>query len=127
MFDFSKNSPFDLKKVSDKQLSDEAKSLFIPGEILIGVYQTLRDQVVFTNKRIMTIDVQGVTGKKKDLCTLPYSKVQYFGVQTPGFVELISDSELILVFANDQKVVFEFRGQSDILEIGKAISQFVLS
>lgn len=126
MIDFSKGGAFDLRKVSDSQLLGDVKQLFINGEMLIGVYQTVRDQVVFTNKRIITIDVQGLTGKKKEFFTLPYSRIQYFGIQTPGLIELIPDTELTLVFANGTKVDFEFKGSSDILEIGRAISWFAL-
>ncbi len=127
MIDFSKGGAFDLKKVSNTQLLGDVKQLFINGEQLIGVYQTLRDQIVFTNKRIITIDVQGITGKRKDFFTLPYSKIQYFGIQTPGLIELIPDTELTLFFANGMKAEFEFKGSSDIMEIGRAISYYALS
>ena len=127
MIDFSKGGAFDLKKVPNSQLLDDVSKLFVNGEILIGVYQTVRDQVVFTNKRIMTIDVKGLTGNRKEIFVLPYAKVQYFGLQTPGLVELIPDAELTLVFANGMKADFEFKGASDILEIGRAISYFALA
>ena len=126
MIDFSEGGAFDLRKVPDSQLLGDVKQLFINGELLVGVYQTVRDQIVFTNKRIITIDVKGMTGKKKEFFTLPYSRIQYFGIQTPGLVELIPDTELTLVFANGMQASFEFKGTSDILEIGRAISYFAL-
>ena len=127
MIDFSKSGAFDLHKVPDTQLLGDVKQLFINGEQLIGVYQSVRDQVVFTNKRIITIDVKGITGKRKEFFTLPYSKIQYFGIQTPGLVELIPDTELTLVFANGMKADLEFKGSSDIMAIGRAISTFALA
>lgn len=127
MIDFSKGGVFDLHKVPDTQLLGDVKQLFINGEQLIGVYQSVRDQVVFTNKRIITIDVKGITGKRKEFFTLPYSKIQYFGIQTPGLVELIPDTELTLVFANGMKADLEFKGSSDIMAIGRAISTFALA
>ena len=127
MIDFSKGGAFDLHKVPDTQLLGDVKQLFINGEQLIGVYQSVRDQVVFTNKRIITIDVKGITGKRKEFFTLPYSKIQYFGIQTPGLVELIPDTELTLVFANGMKADLEFKGSSDIMAIGRAISTFALA
>ncbi len=126
MIDFSKGGAFDLKKVPNDMIIDDVKQLFINGETLIGVYQSVRDQVVFTNKRIITIDVKGLTGKRKEFFTLPYAKIQYFGIQTPGLVELIPDTELTVIFANGMKADFEFKGSSDILEIGRAISYFAL-
>ncbi len=126
MIDFSKGGAFDLRKVPDSQLLGDVKQLFINGEQLIGVYQSVRDQVVFTNKRIITIDVKGLTGKQKEFYIMPYSRIQYFGIQTPGLIELIPDTELTIVFANGMQADIEFKGSSDILAIGKAISVFAL-
>lgn len=126
MIDFSKGGSFDLIKVPNSHLIGEVNKLFIDGETLLGVYQSVRDQIVFTNKRIISIDVKGVTGKQKEFYIMPYSKIQYFGIQTPGFFELIPDAELTLVFANGMEAVIEFKGASDILEIGRAISHYLL-
>lgn len=126
MIDFSKGGSFDLKKVPESKLIGDVKKLFISGEQIVGVYQTLRDQVVFSNKRIITIDVEGFTGVRKDFFILPYTKIQYFGLRTPGLAELIPDAELILYFANGMEATLEFKGSSDILEIGRAISYYML-
>ena len=125
MIDFSKGGAFDLKKVPNTQLLGDVKQIFVNGELLIGVYQTVRDQVVFTNKRIIAIDVKGL-GARKEFITLPYARIQYFGIQTPGLIELIPDTELTIVFADGMKASFEFKGTSDILEIARAISYFSL-
>ena len=98
--------------------------LFIDGEELIGEYQALRDFVIFTNKRIIAVNVQGITGKKKDFSTLPYSKIQAFSIETAGVLDL--DSELELYFSGLGKVKFEFTGESDIVKLGKLISEKIL-
>lgn len=126
MIDFSKGGVFDLHKVSESKLLGDVKKLFIPGEQLVGVYQTVRDQVVFTNKRIITIDVEGVTGIRKEFFILPYPKILYFGIRTPGLVELAPDAEMVLYFANGMETKLEFKGSSDILEIARDISAFML-
>ena len=126
MIDFSKNSVFNLQKIDNSAINNNVQALLIDGEEIIGAYKTIRDQIVFTNKRIITIDVKGITGKRQELFTLPYSKIQYFGIQTVGFWELIPDAELMLVFSNDMRANFEFKGKSDIVAIGKMISEFTL-
>jgi hypothetical protein len=82
---------------------------------------------VFTNKRIIAIDVQGMIGKRKSFSTMPYSKIQYFTIQTPGFAELFSDSELFIMFSNSFTATFEFKGKVDIGRIGRLISEYVLA
>ena len=98
----------------------------VQGEAPVAAFQTIRDQLVFTNKRIISIDVQGVTGKRKSFSSMPYSKVQFFSIQTQGFLELVPDSELLIMFSNGYTARFEFRGSVDIGAIGRMISAYVL-
>ncbi len=99
--------------------------LFVSGEEFLGEYQAIRDFVIFTNKRAIAVNVQGVTGKKKDFTSLPYSKIQLFSIETSGVLDL--DSELEIYLSGVGKVVFEFTGQSDITAIARAIGESVLS
>ena len=100
--------------------------MLINGEEIVMAFQTVRDQLLFTNKRIISIDVQGITGKRKSYSTMPYSKIQYFSIQTPGFAELFPDSELFIMFSNTFTARFEFKGNVDIGKIGRMISEYVL-
>jgi len=126
MINFNSNSVFNLTPIPANGVVEEVKGLMIDGEVVIAAFKTVRDQLVFTNKRIITIDVQGITGKRKSFSTLPYSKIQFFTVQTPGFMELFSDNELFIHFSNGFTAKFEFRGKVNISEIGKSISRYVL-
>lgn len=123
---FNQNSVFNLKPINKDAVRGEVQGLLINGEEVQYAFQTVRDQLVFTNKRIIAIDVQGITGKRKSFSTMPYSKVQYFSVQTPGFAELFPDSELFLMFSSGFTAQFEFKGQVDIGAIGRMISEYVL-
>lgn len=100
--------------------------LLIGGEQIEFAFQTVRDQLIFTNKRIISVDVQGITGKRKSFATMPYSKIQYFSIQTPGFLEMIPDSELYIMFTNGFTAKFEFKGAVDIGKIGRILSEYVL-
>lgn len=122
MIDFKNGSIFKLKK--QNSTPSDLEKLLIPGEEIIGTYQGMRDYVTFTNKRIIAVNVQGLTGKKKDFSSLPYSKVQVFSVETAGVFDL--DSELELYFSGAGKIRFEFTGESDIVAIGRVIGQHVL-
>nr|WP_294655359.1 PH domain-containing protein [uncultured Anaerotignum sp.] len=124
MIDFKNGAVFKLSKAKKFSNQDIVQPLFIDGEELIGEYQALRDFVIFTNKRIISVNVQGITGKKKDFSTLPYSKIQAFSIETAGTLDL--DSELELYFSGLGKVKFEFTGESDIVKLGKLISGKIL-
>ena len=76
MIDFQNAVFLKLRPVADNTFSPVIQPMFIPGEEILCSFQTVRDGVVFTNKRIFAINVQGITGKKKDFTSLPYSKIQ---------------------------------------------------
>mgnify|MGYP006069198757 FL=1 len=124
MIDFKNGSYVKMKKSKGFTNEQMVTPLFIPGEEFIGEYQAMRDFVVFTNKRVIAVNVQGLTGKKKDFTSLPYSKVQVFSIETSGTFDL--DSELELCFSGIGMVKFEFTGASDIVEIGRTIGEYVL-
>lgn len=124
MIDFNNGNYLKLKKVAGDSVEKEVTPLFVNGEAIIGAYKSIRDFVVFTNKRIIAVNVQGLTGKKKDFSTLPYSKIQAFSIETAGVLDL--DSELELYFSGLGKVRFEFTGSSDITAIGRIIGEMIL-
>ena len=113
-----------LKPISLAQVRPEMMDFFVPGEEAVQCFQTIRDQVVFTNKRIFVINVQGITGKKVSYFSYPYSKVQYFGIETAGVLDI--DSELVLMFNDGNRLQFDFKAQVDIKQICSIISSFIL-
>jgi len=124
MIDFQNASFVKLRPVDDRTFADLITPMFVPGESILGTFQGIRDGVVFTNKRIFAINVQGITGKKKDFTSLPYSKIQAFSVETAGVIDL--DSELELWFSGLGKVKFEFVSRADVSGICRMISERVL-
>lgn len=124
MIDFNNASFLKLKPVPASNFEAMVAPMFIEGESILGTFQSIRDGVVFTNKRIISVNVQGLTGKKKDFTSLPYSKIQAFSVETAGTIDL--DSELELWFSGMGKVKFEFVSKADVAALCRTISGFVL-
>ena len=80
MINFNKNSVFNLKQIDVSSVRGEVSSFLIEGEEILDAFKTIRDQVVFTNKRIISIDVQGITGKGNHFqhChILPYNSLRF--------------------------------------------------
>lgn len=122
MIDFQNGSVFKLKQ--NDEYAARVGDLLLPGETIVGAFKALRDGVVFTNKRIIAVNVQGITGKKKDFTSLPYSKIVVFSVETAGSFDL--DSELEMYFSGLGRVKFEFTGKTNVLEIARLIAGFAL-
>ena len=121
---FGDSNFINLKEIDNNSIRREVFDLMINGENVVCAYKTVRDQVIFTNKRILVINVQGITGKKVAYFSYPYSKVQYFGIETAGLIDI--DSELILSFSNGATLSFDFKSRVDIRQLSTIISGFVL-
>lgn len=124
MIDFKNGSFLKLKKTKGDVNAALINPLLVPGEGIISEYQAIRDFVVFTNKRIIAVNVQGMTGKKKDFTSIPYSKIQLFSVETAGMLDM--DSELDVTISGIGTIRFEFSGASDIVQIGRLIADYTL-
>lgn len=122
MIDFQ-NASF-VKMKQDGGLVPLVQPLLVAGENIVGAYKAMRDGVVFTDKRIIAVNVQGVTGKKKDFTSLPYSNVTAFSIETSGVLDM--DSELELWFSGLGKVKFEFTAQYNISQIQAIIASYAL-
>lgn len=126
MIDFQSSGFFArLKKVKDDEFGKLIEDFMVDGERVIGAYQSVRDGVVFTNKRIIAVNVQGLTGKKKDFTSIPYSKITTFSLETAGVFDL--DAELEVYLSGVGRVKFEFVGSTDVKEICKIISTYALA
>lgn len=124
MIDFNNASYLKLKPVNNSAFASTIAPMLVDGEEIISTYQSVRDGIVFTTKRIITINVQGITGKKKDFTSLPYSKIQAYSVETAGVLDL--DSELELWFSGMGKIKLEFVSRANVAQICKMISEQVL-
>jgi len=124
MINFKNNYIFKLKAVSDSNIEEDIRPLLIDGEEIVGVYKAIRDHVIFTNKRAIVVDVQGITGRKKEYSTLPYSRIQAYSVETSGSFDM--DSELELYFSGMGIVRFKFSRSSNMIELSRVIASYML-
>ncbi|NLU36185.1 MAG: PH domain-containing protein [Clostridiales bacterium] len=124
MIDFTNKSLIKLKPEDKSKGYAAVKELLIDGENVIDSYVSMRDRVVFTNKRIISVNVQGLTGKKVDYTSIPYNRIQAYSVETSGFFDL--DAELDIFLSGIGKIRFEIKGSSNIVGLCKAISELIL-
>lgn len=125
MIDFQGSGYFArLRQVRDDTFDAMIDPFLIKDEEVVGAYQSVRDGVVFTNKRIIAINVQGMMGKKKDFTSIPYNKITTFSLETAGVLDL--DAELELYMSAVGKVKFEFTGTTNVMKICKIISTYAL-
>ncbi len=125
MIDFDKSSLFKLKAIDNEKAREDFHAFLIEGEEIFATFKTIRDQVVFTNKRVIAANVQGITGSKVDYTSIPFNKIQTFSIETSGSLDL--DCEIQLYISAVGKVSFEISGSFDIVSFNRLISQYVLA
>lgn len=124
MIDFTNKSIIKLKPMDNNEGKKIVESILIDSENVVFSFSSMRDKLIFTDKRIISVNIQGVTGKKTDFSSIPYSKIQVFSIETSGTFDL--DSELDVTISGLGTIRFELSSHSNIKELGQFISTYVL-
>jgi hypothetical protein len=112
-------------EIDAKALQKELDALLAEGERLLRAFRIIRDLFVFTDKRLILIDKQGLTGKKTEYHSIPYKAISHFSVETAGTFD--ADAELkIYVSSNPTPIQREFKRGTDIIGVQKTLAQCVL-
>ncbi|MGG7097048.1 PH domain-containing protein [Clostridium sardiniense] len=107
----------------DSVIKDFGK-LIASGESIEKAYKLIRDTFIFTDKRLIMVDVQGATGKKVEYHSTPYKSITHFSVESSGHFDL--DSELkIWISGTAQPIQKQFTKGVDIYEIQAILAQAV--
>ncbi len=100
--------------------------LLIEGEVVEIAFKIIRDQIIFTNRRLITVDKQGITAKKVDYRSVPYDKITQFSKESAGVLDL--DAELkIWVSSMSEPLKFEFSKDAPINDVYALLSEKVLN
>ena len=122
--DFKNKRIIKLKRESIELGTEVVGELLVENEQVLASFSSIRDRVVFTNGRIISVNVQGLTGTKRDFTSIPYSRIQMYSVETAGTIDF--DSELTIWISGMGEFKFEFTTGSDIVGLSKMVSRYIL-
>ncbi|MGK0207992.1 MAG: hypothetical protein ACI8ZA_002003, partial [Gammaproteobacteria bacterium] len=109
-------------EVDDSDLEKILANTLIDGEQVEKAYKVVRDMFIFTNKRLILIDKQGMTGSKMEMVSIAYSKITKFSKESAGHFDL--DAELkIWVGSDPTPISKEFKSGDNINDVYRIISQ----
>jgi len=112
-------------EVNAKELQKDLEATIVEGETVVKAFKILRDLFVFTDKRLLLIDKQGLTGKKAEYHSIPYKSISHFSVETAGTFDM--DAEMkIYISGNPTPIQREFKRGTDIVGVQKILAQFIL-
>lgn len=103
---------------------DKLKDVLFEGEEIVYAFSYVRDMILFTTGRVIFIDKQGVTGKKKEFLSIPYKSISRFSIETSGHFD--DDSEIkFWISGMSEPIIKEFSGDKNLNEIQKLIAKAI--
>jgi hypothetical protein len=113
-------------EIDIEKLEKEFTAILATGEDIQCAYKIIRDLFVFTNKRLILVDRQGVTGKKVTYHSIPYKSISQFSVETAGSFDADSELKIWISSNSDPSIQREFKRGTDIVGIQKSLAEFML-
>lgn len=112
-------------EVKIQEVQREFANILSATENVEKAYRLIRDMFIFTNKRLILVDKQGVTGKKTEYHSIPYKSITHFSIETAGHFDL--DAELkIWISGNPMPIEKQFNKSLNIYEVQSVLADYVL-
>lgn len=112
-------------KIDPATIQREFSQILAKGEVVEHAYQLIRDYFVFTDKRFVLVDKQGLTGKKTEYHSIPYKSITHFSIETAGTFDL--DAELkIWISGMATPIQKQFNKKLSIYEVQSVLASYVL-
>lgn len=106
-------------------LQKEYAGVLARGETIEKAYKVVRDLFIFTNKRLILVDKQGLTGRKVEYHSVPYRSITHFSIETAGSFDL--DAELkIWISGSATPIQKQFNKSLNIYELQSVLATYVL-
>ena len=112
-------------EISLEKITEEFRPILIEGEILEKAFKMIRDMFVFTNKRLILINKQGITGSKVEYQSIPYVSIIRFSKESAGLLDLDADLK-IWVRGTSEPFKQHFGKGDNINEVYRVLSKYIL-
>lgn len=112
--------------VDVKKVEKELEAILIAEEQVEAAFKVFRDLMVFTEKRLILVDKQGMTGKKIEYHSIPFKSISHFSVETAGTFDLDAELKIWVSSATEPLVDKQFKKDSSIYDIQKILAAMCL-
>ena len=109
--------------ISECPIPSDVKQILVKGEEAVAAYKTFRDSAIFTNKRLIVRDSQGLTGTKVEIYSLPYSSILMWSTENAGLIDFNAEVEL---WTKISSIKVKLRKGIDIRKFDELLSNAIL-
>ena len=113
-------------KVAPEKLNERYGLLLVDGEQIELGFTLFRDVFMFTDKRLILVDVQGLTGSKLEYRSLPYKNISRFSLETSGTFDLDAELKIWISSEDTPSVSKRFNKSIDVYEVQKYLANKVM-
>ena len=103
----------------------DVNELLIQGEEPYAAFKTFRDSAIFTSKRLIVRDAQGITGKKVEIYSLPYSAITMWSTENAG--KLLDVTAEVELWTRAGHIKIKLGREIDVSQIDSLIANCVLN
>jgi hypothetical protein len=111
-------------QVNIDEIKAQFENVLVENENIEAAFSLFRDKMVFTNKRIIFLDKQNVTGSKKEYLSVPYHAVSVFSVESAGTFD--ADAEIKLWVRELGQIIKKVGKSTDTMQIQKILASYIL-
>ena len=115
---------FSATEINVASVQNDYAQILLSGETVLAAFKTIRDTVFLTNYRFVYVNVQGITGKKIDIQSIPYKSIVRFSLETAGTFDLDADLK-IWVSSAAAPIEVKIGPKSDMIGIQQILAQHV--
>ena len=112
-------------KIDAAKIQAEFSQILSPGEKVEHAYQLIRDYFVFTDKRLVLVDKQGITGSKVEYHSIPYKNITHFSIETAGTLDMEAELK-IWISGTAAPIQKQFNKKLSIYEVQSVLASYVL-
>ena len=110
--------------MNEVPIPEDVTALLTQGEQAVAAFKTFRDSAIFTTKRLIVRDAQGITGKKVEIYSLPYNSINMWSSENAGFLDANAEIEL---WTRAGTIKIKLGKGADVRRIEQLIAWAVLS
>ncbi len=118
------NQILDWTLLGECPIPNDVQDLLVEGETAVAAYKTFRDSAIFTNKRLIVRDSQGLTGKKVEIYSLPYSSINMWSTENAG--RLLDFNAEVELWTRAGHIKINLDRKVDIRKFDRLIAEAVL-
>ncbi len=108
------------------ELNKEYAKLLADGESIEIGFRLIREVFIFTNKRLILVDKQGLTGKKVEYLSIVYKSISRFSIETAGHFDLEAELKIWVSSEANPSISKRFNKQVNIYDLQKVLALHVL-